>query len=82
MTQFPENRKKPTLDKDLDKMTRVEEAVNHLGQRFVAPLDQHDTVAIDDHRADPDDRTVGILPTHTPITLTTTRLRRCPSNSA
>jgi len=37
MAQLPENRKKPTLDKDLDKMTHVEEAVNHLGQRFVAP---------------------------------------------
>ena len=37
----------------------------------------------DDHRTHADDRPIGILTrTHSPITLTTTRLRRCPSNSA
>lgn len=37
MAQPPANRMKPTLDKDLDKLTRVEEATNHLSRRLVAP---------------------------------------------
>ncbi|NTJ41427.1 inorganic phosphate transporter [Agrobacterium larrymoorei] len=37
MAQTPIHRMKPTLDKDLDKLTRVEEATNHLTRRLVAP---------------------------------------------
>lgn len=37
MAQQPLNRMKPTLDKDLDKVTRVEEATYHLTERLTAP---------------------------------------------
>ncbi len=37
MAQPPSNRMKPTLDKDLDKLTRVEEATFHITDRLSAP---------------------------------------------
>lgn len=37
MAQPPLPRKKLTLDKDLDRVTRLEEATNHLARRLVAP---------------------------------------------
>jgi hypothetical protein len=47
----------------------------------LSALDEQDTIAVDDDRADADDRPIGKCP-HSPMTLTTTRFLRRPSNSA
>ena len=56
-------------------------------QWLVPALDEHDPSGIDDDRANPHDRALGVLTSvgagrHSPMTFTTTRFRRCPSNSA
>jgi len=43
---------------------------------------EHDTVAVHNDRTDADNRPLRELTHYTPITFTTTRFRRCPSNSA
>ena len=50
-------------------------------QRRLPALDEQDTIAVDDDRADADDRPIRKCP-HSPMTLTTTRFLRRPSNSA
>src|SRR5262249_10981240 len=50
-------------------------------ERLVPAFHEEHAVAVNDHRADADDRTVRKA-SHTPITFTTTRFRRSPSNSA
>ena len=53
------------------------------GQRLEAALHQHHAALVHDDRADADMRTIGIRAVaHSPITLTTTRFLRWPSNSA
>jgi hypothetical protein len=54
------------------------------GQRIVLALDDQDAPVLDDNRTDADERAIGILApvVHSPITFTTTRFCRCPSNSA
>jgi hypothetical protein len=53
------------------------------GQRIEPALHQHDAALVHDDRANANVRTIGIRAVaHSPITLTTTRFLRWPSNSA
>ncbi len=50
-------------------------------QRLLPSLDQQHAIAVEDHGADGDDRPVRVVP-QIPMTFTTTRFLRRPSNSA
>ena len=49
---------------------------------FMRASHEHDTVGVHNDRTDADNRPLRKLTHYTPITFTTTRFRRCPSNSA